>query len=278
MLLSTTSLWITAIALKAFAVFRLWRHRSLFPWLLAFLSASVLRSAVLMALRPQHAALYRDVMAATGPVLMALETMAALSIFWRLTEQYPNWRKAGSFVLGVISGMGIGGAWLLRMVGVQASVAWQAVYTLQRHWMLGLAIVLLLILRLVRVGQSISSVPVRPIAVRAAQCLAVSCGGGTVTALLVMQAGLPTPAWAYAVGPLMGCVNGLLCAAWLPRASAACAAFTVPPPDNSREVVRFGIATLWRSMEQMRLKGHSRDRQWSPATPSAEQTPSSKAA
>jgi hypothetical protein len=124
---------------------------------------------------------------------------------------------------------------------------------MQRHWMVTLAITLLAMRRLL-VSLSSPYLPIRPITQRAADCLALSITMGTVTALAVMNAGAPSPTWVRCLGPLAGCINGVLWTMWLPRATEACAKYTAPTQeeyDDAVSMVNWGLLTLKDRIQRM---------------------------
>lgn len=217
-------LWVASIGLNGFAALILARKSRYFRLFWLFMVASFARSAWLLSATDSHDR-YTWIASHTAPVMIVLEALAVLQIFWALTDNYPRWHFAGTVFLSGLVLCGAFGAWLLRSVGTPAewSGTWQAAYLLQRHWMVGCAIVMMLMRWMVKTFSS-ELMPVRPITQRAADCLAVSIAMGAITAQLVMLAGTPVPVWARCVGPLAGVVNGLLWALWLPRASALRAA------------------------------------------------------
>ncbi len=212
-------LWAASIALNGFAALVLIPKSRHFRLFYLFIAASFARSLWLLSATDSHSR-YIWISANTAPYMILLEAFAVLHIFWALTDNYPRWHFAGSVFLSGLILLGAGGAWLLQSVGVPVgwSGTWQAAYLFQRHWMVGCAITLLGMRALLSCICS-PQLPVRPIVQRAADCLAVSIALGAITAQLVMLAGTPVPTWARCVGPLAGCINGLLWTLWLPLAA-----------------------------------------------------------
>jgi hypothetical protein len=220
------TLWYAGIAAKAFAAYRMVRN-DLFqrlPIFWAFIVISVARSIALACLAgdPRQ---YAELAADTMPMMLLSEGFAITSVYWLLTENFPNWRKPGAISLSVLTILGMSATLLLRNVGVPVdwgygwADVWQTAILLQRHVMVAMAVVLLGVRLLLAMARMI---PVRPTARRAADVLCVDVMLGLTGSVLTMWIGRRFPLIAYAWPVLCGLTSGLLWAFWLPAASDEC--------------------------------------------------------
>jgi hypothetical protein len=143
-------MWCAGVAAKAMAAYRMASKglvRTL-PLLWCYLVFSVIYSLALMVFRSRPA-VYLQFYSAGLPMTLLVKCSAVSSIFWALTGNYPNFRAAGSALLGACSAIGVIAVWMVAFLAEPVHAAswvqwlWNAAILTKRYTAIALLAILL---------------------------------------------------------------------------------------------------------------------------------------
>ncbi len=248
--------WYAAIVLRIWALCRKQIRRFPFVWI--FVAMSAVRSILLVITQIRH-----DLHSATlvsvysMPVMLLAEALAIMNVFGALTEKYPNFKRAGSIFLGVLTVAGVGAACLTRFAAVPPGWDgfWQGSALLQRHVMVGMIVVLIGVRALL---PKVNGIPVRETADRAADVITCEVAFGLLASTIAIATGHQFKLLDALVPILGSVVTGALWAFWMPRGSERCADFV---PMTEEEYGTQAEASARREQELWDALSESR-REW----------------
>ena len=216
------ALWYAGPVAKAAAVYRLARTGlvSRFPALWAYLVASALQSALLIAFQ-RSPAQYAYIYSYTSVTMLLMEAFAIVGVFWVVTEKYPNFGRPGTVLLSGLAVLGAVACWMTRFfaVPIHWSAVWQVAMLTQRY----VTLVMIVVLAGSRVLLPIvPRIPIRASARRASDILTIHALFGLASSAVTVGTGGRFP-WAASLLPVLGgMITPLLCAFWLTAASDEC--------------------------------------------------------
>jgi hypothetical protein len=239
------ALWYAAIAAKAIAAYRIASNGLIarFPAVWAYLVAAGVQSIALIAVR-QNTKAYAAIYGYSSPLVLCLEGVAVVGVFWSLTEFYPNFRVPGSIILGALATCGALISLATRVAGLSAD--WgspQRLMLLDRCCTLAMAVVLLGTWAFL---PRLKAIPIRRSASRAALITGVQVFLHFANAAYLLLAG--TSIQVRMIGSLVPVAGGLLTsilwAVCLTRESDECPVVERFPPGAYEERVAADAAWM----------------------------------